>query len=85
VFRLAPIDAREASEMIGAIRSAPILYGVRGRPAVDTDALADLLRRLSQLAGDFPKIIELDLNPVLARHSGAIALDARVSLVKVPA
>jgi acetyltransferase len=80
VFRLAPIDPREADEMVRAIRSASILLGVRGRPAANLADLANLLRRLSQLAGDFPQIIELDLNPVLARDNDAVALDARVSL-----
>jgi acetyl coenzyme A synthetase (ADP forming)-like protein len=82
VFRLAPIDAREAHDMIGAVRSARILYGMRGRPASNIEALADLLQRLSQLAVDFPQIAELDLNPVLARQHDVIGLDARVALVQ---
>jgi acetyltransferase len=79
-FRLAPIDTREAQEMVVAIRSAPILFGMRGRAPANLDALADLLRRIAQLAADCPQIAELDLNPVLARATDVLALDARVAL-----
>ena len=81
VFRLAPIDAREAQEMVASIRSAPILLGMRGRAASNVEGLAGLLCRLSQLAIDFPQIAELDLNPVLAREHDVVALDARVTLI----
>jgi len=80
VFRLAPIDELDAAGMVSGLRGARLLTGVRGQPACDTGALADALRRLSQLAIDFPVIAEVDVNPLLAFEHGAIAVDARVVL-----
>ncbi len=79
-FRMAPIGAGDARAMIAAIRSTAILAGVRGRPPADIDALVAVLQRLSQLVVDFPAILELDINPLIARGDGAVAVDARVSL-----
>ena len=80
VFRIAPIHAREARDMVYGIRGLPLLQGVRGAPPVDFDALTDALLRLSQLAVDHPEIAELDVNPLLAFPSGVIAVDARVAV-----
>lgn len=80
VFRVAPFAGGEAGEMVASIRGAPILQGTRGQPPADRDALARVLRRLSQLAADFDAIEELDINPLLAFEHGAIAADARVRI-----
>ena len=44
---------------------------MRGRAGADREALVDVLRRVSQLASDFPEIEELDLNPLLAWQNGS--------------
>jgi acetyl coenzyme A synthetase (ADP forming)-like protein len=80
VFRLAPIGTTDALEMIRGIRGTRLLEGIRGEPASDIDSIVDALLRISQLAVDFPEIQELDINPLLARPDGAIALDGRVLL-----
>jgi acetyl coenzyme A synthetase (ADP forming)-like protein len=80
VFRLAPVDRLEAADMLREIRGVRILGALRGAPPVDLAALESVLLRVSQLATDFPEIAELDLNPVLAFDSGAVAVDARVTL-----
>ncbi|MER5893410.1 acetate--CoA ligase family protein [Streptomyces sp. NPDC001876] len=79
-FRLAPVTADEAQSMLDSIRAAEILRGVRGAPPVDRWALAEQIRRVSQLVTDFPEIAEVDLNPVIASPEGAIAADIRVLL-----
>jgi len=84
VFRIAPLNAREAREMVTGVRGAAILAGVRGRPAVDREALIDVVRRVSQLAVDFPEIGELDVNPVLAFEHKVVAVDCRVALQAAP-
>ena len=76
-FRLAPTSAEDALDMVNGIRTAEVLRGVRGRPGVDLDALADMVRRVSELVSDFGEITEVDLNPVIAQADGAIAVDAR--------
>jgi acyl-CoA synthetase (NDP forming) len=67
--------------MIRGIRAAPLLYGHRGTPPVDLNALADVLLRISRLADEVPEIAELDLNPVIARQDGVSTVDARIRLV----
>lgn len=80
-FRLAPFGVEEARRMIGEIRGAALLDGVRGRPAGDRDALAETLSRLSVFAaaqaGHFTSI---EINPLLVRPKGrgVAALDALI-------
>lgn len=80
VFRIAPLTAADARNMVSGIRSAAILTGTRGLPPVDRLALQDVVRRVAQLAVDFPEIQEMDVNPVLAFEHNAIAADCRVVL-----
>src|ERR1700754_2595524 len=79
-FRLAPVDHATAISMLDGIKAAEILRGVRGGEAVDADALADVITRLSDLVTDFQQISEFDLNPVFARPDGASAADVRILL-----
>jgi acyl-CoA synthetase (NDP forming)/GNAT superfamily N-acetyltransferase len=78
--RLNPLTDTDADELIRSVQAAPLLFGHRGRPAVDTAALTDTLLRVSRLADDFPEVTELDLNPVMARQDGAQAVDVRVRI-----
>jgi acetyltransferase len=81
-FRIAPVAREEADEMIREIRSFPLLRGMRGEPPVDFRALREAILRLSQLAVDFPEIIEGDINPllVLGPGQGSVAADARFTI-----
>jgi acetyl coenzyme A synthetase (ADP forming)-like protein len=77
-FRLAPIDALDASDMLSELRGAAMLDALRGQPAADRNAIADVLVRVARLGADFPEIEELDINPLVTSTSGATAVDARV-------
>jgi acyl-CoA synthetase (NDP forming) len=77
-LRLAPVDHAEAEEMLSELRGARLLRGFRGAPAVDRGALADVIVAVSRLVAAERDVLELDLNPVIARADGAIAVDARV-------
>jgi acyl-CoA synthetase (NDP forming) len=81
-FRVAPIDRREAREMLTEIRAYNLLRGVRGEKPADLDAVADILVRVSQLVTDFPEIVEMDINPLLvfAAGQGVLGLDMRLAL-----
>ncbi len=81
-FRLAPLAAGDAEEMVDEVRSSRLLAGLRGAAPADRPALLEVLRRTGQLAADFPGIAELDVNPllVLPMGQGAIAVDCRVIL-----
>jgi acyl-CoA synthetase (NDP forming) len=78
--RLTPLTDTDAYQLIGSVRSAPLLRGYRGQPAADLGALRDLLLRVSRLADDLPEVTELDLNPVIARPDGVFVVDARVKV-----
>jgi acetyl coenzyme A synthetase (ADP forming)-like protein len=77
-FRLHPLTASDAREMIGDLRGARLLRGYRGAPPADETALQQVLLRISALVDAAPEIQELDLNPVVVLPSGARVADARV-------
>ena len=80
-FRRCPFGPDVAEAMILGLRGAPLLQGVRGRPAADIGALAQMLSRLSAFAhAAGPRLLAVDLNPVLAMPSGAFAVDAVVEI-----
>lgn len=79
-FRIAPLDVREARQMVKEIHAYPLLHGVRGEKPSDIEGIVESLCRLSQLVTDFPQILELDINPLVVkeRGQGVTALDARL-------
>ncbi|MCI2429779.1 acetate--CoA ligase family protein [Candidatus Acetothermia bacterium] len=81
-FRVAPIRELSAYRMIEGIRGYKILTGFRGQPPADTDAIAECIQRLSQMALELESISELDINPliVLEKGRGARVVDARILL-----
>jgi acyl-CoA synthetase (NDP forming) len=78
-LRLAPVDRDTAHEMIAEVRGLAPLKGFRGKPAGDLDALAQAIVALSQLADD-PTIAEAEINPLIVRAEGVVAVDALVKL-----
>ena len=79
-FALAPVPADRAAHLLEGLRTAALLKGVRGRPAVDITAAAAVVERITTLAAAHPEITEIEVNPLLVRPDGAIALDARAVL-----
>ena len=79
-FRVAPITAYDAEEMIREIKGFPILAGARGKEAGDIDALIKILLQVSKLVTEHPEINQLDLNPVFSYPKGAKCVDARIIL-----
>ncbi|WP_327052011.1 acetate--CoA ligase family protein [Halomicrococcus gelatinilyticus] len=79
-FRVAPVTEREAREMTEEIDAAPLLRGARGRDPADVDDVVETIQRLSQLVTDFPAILELDINPLVATPAGVQAIDVRLTV-----
>lgn len=81
-FAIAPVDEREAREMITGIKTYPILAGIRGAKPSDIDALVDVILKFSNLVCDFPDIEELEINPMMVfeEGKGALAVDMRLTL-----
>jgi acyl-CoA synthetase (NDP forming) len=82
-FRIVPLEARDASEMIRDIKGFPLLQGYRGSDPIDIANLERMLLKVSAFVENTPAVKELDLNPMFAYKDGAIAVDARVILEKV--
>ena len=81
-FRIVPLSQEDAHEMIRETRTFPLLRGVRGEAEADIEAIEKSLLVLSQMAVDFPQIIEADINPLLVqqRGQGVVAIDARFTI-----
>ncbi|WP_049970730.1 acetate--CoA ligase family protein [Haladaptatus cibarius] len=79
-FRVAPVSEREAGEMVNDIETAPLLRGARGRDPADVGSIVESIQRLSQLVTDFPAILELDVNPLVATPDGVQAIDIRLTV-----
>ena len=79
-IRLAPLTREDAASLVRSLRASPLLTGYRGSATVDLDGLEDLLLVLSGLADQVPEIAELDLNPVIARPDGVVAVDVKLRL-----
>jgi acetyl coenzyme A synthetase (ADP forming)-like protein len=77
-FRLAPATKNDALSMLDGIQAHEMLKGVRGSDPANRDAIADIIVNVSKLITDFPEIAEMDLNPVFATKSNAIAADVRI-------
>ncbi|MGR3568601.1 MAG: acetate--CoA ligase family protein [Pseudooceanicola nanhaiensis] len=75
----APVTAEAAEGMLARLKGAAILDGVRGRPGVDRRAVAEVIARISVLAAANAEGVEsIEINPLLARAEGAVALDALI-------
>ena len=80
VLRILPLTDQDAHEMVRSIRGAPLLFGHRGAPACDVAAVEDVLLRVARLADEVPQLSEMDLNPLIASPTGAVAVDVRIRL-----
>jgi acetyltransferase len=77
---LAPMCEARARGLLEHLRIAPVLGPFRGRPALNTRALASAIAAMSRLIAQMPTILEADANPVLVTPTDATVLDARVVL-----
>jgi acyl-CoA synthetase (NDP forming) len=83
-FRLCPITEREADEMLRELRGFPLLEGRRGEIGVSLQAIVEILLRVGGADGllmaEGSAIAEVDINPVIASPTDAVAADARIIL-----
>jgi hypothetical protein len=63
--------------MLGRLRVAEVLAGVRGNPPCDVDAVARAIAALSVLACELGELLDaFDINPLICAPSGVVAVDA---------
>ncbi|MDH4149272.1 MAG: acetate--CoA ligase family protein [Betaproteobacteria bacterium] len=76
-YRVPPVTASDARDMLRELRGYRMLEGVRGKPAADIDALVDCIVRCSWFAHDHgAHIAELDVNPLMVLERGLRVVDA---------
>lgn len=79
-FRIVPLTARDANEMIREIKGYPVLEGYRGQEPANIAVLEQMLLKVSEFVESRHEIKELDINPIFAYRDSALAIDARVIL-----
>ena len=85
-FRICPITALDAEEMLDELKGAALLRGARGRKPVSREAILDVLLKVGGEGGllmaHASDIAEADINPIIVSEKGAVAVDARLVLTK---
>src|SRR3989344_5599600 len=76
-FRICPVTERDAAQMIEELKLKNLLYGFRGAPKADVNALKRIVVKISQLPQTH-KITEMDINPLIVSTKGAKVVDARI-------
>jgi acetyl-CoA synthetase (ADP-forming) len=79
-FRVAPLEKRDALEMMQEIKGTKILGPVRGMEPADLDTLADVLIAVGRIGLENEEVKEIDLNPVILSGSRPVVVDALVVL-----
>jgi hypothetical protein len=79
-LRLVPIARVDAEEMIDDLATSSLLSEFRGEPAVDRNALCDVLLALSAAAAAHGEIVSVDLNPLMIVDGAPVAVDALVEV-----
>jgi acetyl coenzyme A synthetase (ADP forming)-like protein len=84
-LRILPLTDEDGHELVRSLRGSPLLFGYRGRPQVDVEALEDLIHRVARLAEGVPEVAEMDLNPVIVSEHGVIAVDVKIRVAPLRA
>jgi acyl-CoA synthetase (NDP forming)/RimJ/RimL family protein N-acetyltransferase len=78
VYRVPPLTAVDAAEMVGELKAAPTLFGRQGAPGVDIAGIENLLHRVAQLADAIPQLASVTLRPCVASVNSISVLGARI-------
>jgi len=81
-FRVAPLEKRDALEMMQDIKGHKILEAVRGMEAADLNIFSDILIKVGQIGLENDDVKEIDINPVIISGNQPVAVDALVVLDK---
>ncbi len=82
---LPPLNRFLVKELINNTRASRLLKAFRQLPPVDIEALENILLRISEIVCELPQLKEMDINPLIIDHQGAIAVDARMVVARRPA
>ncbi|SDI39836.1 acetate--CoA ligase family protein [Aliiruegeria lutimaris] len=73
-----PVEREEVQHALSRLRLAPLLFGYRGRPVADIGAMVEAVMKLQGLMQAEPTYAEIEINPLILRESGAVAVDALI-------
>lgn len=73
-----PVTANDITDSLNGLRLAPLLYGYRGRPTADIAAVVETALTLQDMLHQNPSLTEVEINPLMVQHSGAVAVDALI-------
>lgn len=79
-FTISPATDSEAEDMMNSLKAVALINGFRGDKGINKDKAAEIIQRVSMLVSDFPEIMELDLNPLIASGENIYSVDARIIL-----
>jgi acetyl-CoA synthetase (ADP-forming) len=79
-FRVAPLEKRDALEMMQEIKACKILEAVRGMEPADTDMLAEILMAIGRVGIENKAVKEIDINPLIISGGKPVAVDALIVL-----
>ena len=82
-YRIPPLAAHDAEDMVREIKASPLLFGYRGSEIVDVSEIERLVRRVAQLQNDLPQVCQLELPLILAGAEGAAVIGASVRIEPV--
>jgi acetyltransferase len=80
VFAVAPLCEDEARRVIDRLKPQKLLHGFRGAAPVDREVLARVLVRVGELGLAYPRVREIDINPLIVTGGKPLAVDASVIL-----
>ena len=80
--QLPPLNRFLIDDIINTAQFNIYLGKFRHTPALDSKPLAEVLRRVSELACELPEVFSLDINPLVISEAGAMAMDVQVVLEK---
>jgi acetyltransferase len=83
-MELPPLNQFLARRLVERARVATTLGDWHGLPPVATDAIEQVLLRVSEMVCEFPQLREMDINPLIVDENGAVAVDARIVIHPVP-
>ncbi|NHJ46377.1 MAG: acetyl-CoA synthetase [Asgard group archaeon] len=82
-FRIAPLEKKDAKQMIQEIKALPMLQGFRGGPNVNLALIEDALLKISEFVVEYiDDVLEIDLNPIFAYDDKILTVDARIILTE---
>ena len=79
-FRLAPLEERDALEMLNELRGRRIFESVRGEPAVDRRSLCAVLIAVGRILEEHAGLSQVDVNPLIFEGARPVAVDALITL-----